>query len=213
MKYKPTLKEKAIYDVHGLVVFEDFLDQDVCANWDASLRSAKPAQFQSDQGITSGGFFEAGQNLYNYLDTYAVMESCPEIIDFYAGNISWLRDLTDAEVVRSNYFRSAITAVQFEAAGSTQSWHRESNPVTLIVYLTNNPTQGAIEVVDNESGKSVFLYPKRGRVIVMNGRYVRHRVHAMETAERRVSVVCNYYLRGDHGRPADADDHIYGSND
>jgi hypothetical protein len=35
----------------------------------------------------------------------------------------------------------------------------------------------------------------------------------METSERRVSVVCNYYLRGDHGRPVDADEHIYGEND
>lgn len=212
MKYIPTAKEKSLYDRSGLVVLEDFLDHDVCAKWDLSLRGAEPEQFKSDQGVTSGGFFEAGKNLYNYLDTYAIMESCPEIVDFYAGNIAWLRNLTDAEVVKSNYFRSAITAVQFEAAGSTQSWHRESNPVTVIAYLTNNPKQGAIEVVDNETEKSVFLYPKKGRVIVMNGRYVRHRVHAMETAERRVSLVCNYYLRGDHGRPADADDHIYGAD-
>jgi len=124
MKYNPTAKDKSAYDSRGLVVFEDFLDQDVCAKWDMSLRDAKPAQLENEQGAASGGgFFGSGKNLYNYLDTFALMESCPDIVDFYAGNISWLRNLTDAEVVRSNYFRSAITAVQFEAAGSTQTWH------------------------------------------------------------------------------------------
>ena len=213
MKYSPTAREQELYDVHGVVVLEGFIPDATCEEWDRKLKTATPSKFASEQGVTSGGFFEPGKNLYNYLDTYAIMEACPEIVDFYASNISWLRNLTDAQVVRSNYFKSAITAVQFEAPGSTQSWHRESNPVTVVAYLTNNPKQGAIEVVENEGGEASLLYPKRGRVVVMNGRYVRHRVHAMETGERRVSVVCNYYLRGDHGRPVDADEHIYGEND
>jgi len=213
VKYRPTEKEKSLYDIHGLVVMEQFIPEETCREWDEKLKAAKPAAFRSEQGMSSGGFFEAGKNMYNYLDTFAIMEACPEIVDFYAGNIEWLRELTDAQIVRSNFFKSAITAVQFEAPGSTQSWHRESNPVTVIAYLTNNVDQGAIEVIENSDGKSSYLYPKIGRVIVMNGRYVRHRVHAMETSQRRVSVVCNYYLRGDHGRPADADDHIYGGHD
>jgi hypothetical protein len=213
MKYHPTAKDKNTYDTRGLVIFENFLDADVCAKWDAALREAKPTHFENEQEVTSGGFFGAGKNLYNYLDTFAILEACPEIVDFYVGNIEWLRKLTDAEVVRSNYFKSAITAVQFEAPGSTQTWHRESNPVTAILYLTDNPTQGAIEVIGNDTSDSTFLYPKRGRLIVMNGRYIPHRVHAMETSERRVSLVCNYYLRGDHARPADADSLIYGDHD
>lgn len=73
----------------------------------------------------------------------------------------------------------------------THGWHRDTNPLTALIYLTTNRT-GELETEDGR-----IVAPTKGSVLVMAGKKVLHQVRPLARGERRIVCVANFYTAED----------------
>jgi hypothetical protein len=154
-------------------------------------------------------FDEGGAYRHLLLDGLTVRASLPELWGFYLALPLAAAPIVCREIVLSPYPRSAVNVKLYEAPGGTQGWHRDTNAVTALLYLTDDahPT-----VVENLLGVEEEIEHRPGDLLLMQGRRCRHHVPSMpEGAPARITVPLNLYHPDDTWRPDGIDDLVYGA--
>lgn len=110
-------------------------------------------------------------------------------------------------VILSPYITSHLNVHIAEGPGVVHGWHRDTNPLTALVYLTDNQS-GELETNDGR-----VVRPSAGTVLIMKGKEVLHQVRSLTTDERRVVMVANFYSPDDPPqRDPRLDSLLYGQN-
>jgi hypothetical protein len=149
---------------------------------------------------------EGGPYIHTILDADAVRSHAPDLVAWYHDAIPTIERVVGAPVTTSPHESSDITAKLYPGGIGCQGWHRDTNPVTVLAYLTDT---GSPTVIDLGTHRPCAeIHPQVGAVLVFPGRRLRHYVPA--TPYDRVTVSFNYYTLGDDWRPRGIDELAYG---
>lgn len=143
------------------------------------------------------------------------------LTEYYHSLSNFLSLFTGLDLVESWDKQSAVTFMNYTAPGGQIIPHYDTNGFTLLLYLTDNPTEGATSLQPISSLKPtvlghpdevisppILIYPKIGKVVFFQGRKCWHQSLPV-TEHNKVSVVMNYYERDDNWRPADVSKRLY----
>jgi hypothetical protein len=151
-----------------------------------------------------------------------VARELPWLLDLYRRDVLALaNDLGEdrrlGTFVDSDDLRSAVN-LNVLPDGSQYEWHVDSNPMTGLLFVTDQPegTGGELKFVADpvfragEEWERVVV-PRSGRLLLFDAREAAHTVLPVRGGYDRVSVPMNYY-RADAGRtrPSDLDQYLYG---
>lgn len=164
------------------------------------LRPAGPAR---PELLDGGGRYD-----HTVADAATITAGLPWITAWYYAAIPALTDLFDAPIEPSLLLRSRYTLKHY-GPGGQQGWHYDTNPVTVLLWLTTSPAEGALEVRDR-TGEVRRFAPHAGSVLAMWGSELWHRVLPQPDDANRIMVALNYYLPGAQWRPDGIDDLVYG---
>jgi hypothetical protein len=155
-----------------------------------------------------------GRYLHHIFEGDDVRRHLPELVTLYRAILPLVATITSQDVVLSPHMRSDINIKVYPAGGGTLGEHRDTNGITVLLFLTTNkeaplrlqlprshPSKG--DWIDRRS-----IHAEAGTLLVMKGREC---VHDCEptVSERKVTVVLNYYVRGDTWRHEAFDDFVY----
>ena len=153
---------------------------------------------------------EGGPYHYTVAASDDVRRWIPELVAWYESGaiLGLLTRLCGREVVVSPYPNSAITLKQYDEVDS-QGWHQDTNPLTVLLFLTAASAGQAIEI-EGRDGAKIQLGHSAGDALVMFGRELKHRVLSPGPAAPRVAIPLNYYHPDDLWRPDEVDEVVYG---
>jgi hypothetical protein len=203
------------YWYDGLTVLPDAFARE-CANWRGWALSTGKTLAVSVDGVADDtwAYQEAGhRHCYLMIDGRAIKEQLPGMHRAYLDFLPVLQKVVSPLAVPSPFPPSDANILVYEPPGACIGWHRDTNAVTVLVYLSTN-TEGGTEVQplrrapDDAAPPARVILPREGSVLIMQGRWVLHRGLPVQS---QVKVVCawNYYLTDDFKRPVDFDARIY----
>ncbi|GAA3741080.1 hypothetical protein GCM10022225_25550 [Plantactinospora mayteni] len=113
--------------------------------------------------------------------------------------------------------RSAIN-VNVLPPGSEYEWHVDSNPVTALLFGTDQPAGTGGELVFRPDPVTrptedweLAVVPRAGDLLLFDGREAAHSVRPVRGATERLTVPMNFYFAGAGvTRPDDLDRYLYG---
>ncbi|MER7283922.1 2OG-Fe(II) oxygenase [Dactylosporangium sp. NPDC000244] len=113
--------------------------------------------------------------------------------------------------------RSAIN-VNVLRTGNGYEWHVDSNPLTGLLFVTDQPAEGGGELVFRADPVTspgedweLAVRPRAGELLLFDARRAAHAVMPVRGAADRVSVPMNfYYANAANGRPDCLDRYLYG---
>jgi hypothetical protein len=149
------------------------------------------------------------------IDGRAIKEHLPDMHRAYHELLAVVREVVSPLAVASPYDCSDMNILIYEPPGACIGWHRDTNAVTVLVYLTTN-SEGGTEVrplaraPDDPAPAARVVLPREGAVLLMQGRWAVHRGLPV-TSEVKVACPWNYYLEDDYKRPEGLDDRLYHS--
>jgi hypothetical protein len=172
-------------------------------------------KFVDHGGLGTGDVSDlGGRYLHHIFEGGDVRRHLPELVTLYRAILPLVATITSQDVVLSPYERSDINIKVYPAGGGTLGEHRDTNGITVLLFLTTNaeaplriqlprshPSKG--EWIDRRS-----IYAQAGTLLLMKGRECTHDCEATER-ERKVTVVLNYYVRGDTWRHEAFDEFVY----
>jgi hypothetical protein len=154
-------------------------------------------------------FDEGGPYRHSLLAGETVRAFMPELWGFYLALPLVAEPIVCRPIRLSPYPDSAVNVKLYVAPGGTQGWHRDTNPVTALLYLTDD---GHSTVVESLSGEIESIAHERGDLLLMQGRRCRHHVPAMRPGSPdRITVPLNLYHPDDVWRPPGIDEIVYGA--
>jgi hypothetical protein len=156
---------------------------------------------------------EGDRHAYVMVRGRVVEAHLPEMGHWYQALVPTVSILTHQDVVASPYEDSRLNLLVYDRPGSAIGWHRDTNPITFLLYLSDNAEGGTeCRLLPRRPGGPrrvrTFL-PRAGAVLLMQGRWVPHRGLPVG---REVKVVApwNYYAADDAWRPQGLDERLYG---
>ncbi len=164
---------------------------------------------------TSAELDEGGRYLHHIFDGPAVRKYLPFLQGLYYGLKDNIASIVSANVITSPHQDSDVNIKAYPPHGGTVGWHKDTNGITCLVYLTSN-TEGAL-VMDIERTKPWMespeivqerVYAVAGSMLLMRGREVRH-MSEPTAFEKKYVAVFNYYEEGDTWRPEGFDNMVY----
>lgn len=167
-----------------------------------------------------------GQYDHRVVDGVTLRQEMPHLFDWYETKCKFFSSLFRREVVTSPYPKSAITLKHY-GPGDNQGWHYDTQPVTVLLWLTDCPKggelvfvpegkpateQGGQDIVDVIGDAPLFvLRPHAGQVTCFSGRRYVHKVKFQPDPSDRLMLALNYYFSDDLWRPDGIDNVVYGS--
>lgn len=155
----------------------------------------------------------AQRHAYAMIDGLVIGEHLPDMVDCYRDLAAVLSEITFQTVVASPYPRSGVNLLVYDRPEAEIGWHHDTNPITLLLYLTDNE-EGGTECrllprrPDQEEHEHRVIRPRAGTALLMQGRWVLHRGLSVEK-EVKIASPWNYYSTADQWRPAGFDQRIY----
>jgi hypothetical protein len=163
---------------------------------------------------------EGGKYLHHLVDGGGIREHFLELQGAYFAQTQLIAAITSDDVVCSPYPDSDINIKAYPPNGGTVGRHRDTNGITVLMYLTTN-TEGPLRLeIDHDdpwAGTAMSLqnstehrevFAEAGSMVLMQGRKVVHDSEPMKN-EFKAVVIYNYYSRGDTRRPGHFDDFVY----
>lgn len=202
----------------GIAFVDGVVAEDICD----SLLDRIDTRFQGDWKSVSGvapeednpgapyppEIMDEGEEYhYRFVDSYKVVTQIPEVMRLYLGLLPYIRDAFGMEAVPSPYPKSQVLVVDYRREGDCQGRHRDTQPLTVGLYLTDSES-GSTEAVDH-AGAVVRIKPVKGRLLLMHGRHVGHRSLPLARGDRKVFLPLNYYTLSDFWRPETLDSEDY----
>ena len=154
---------------------------------------------------------EGGGYHVRILDALQSQQAIPELFGWYEAGTTLLAHITSRTVITSPYLSSSVTVKVYDRPGDGQSWHRDTNPLTAMLILTETRGSHGTQV-ELRDGSILSLENEPGDLWVMLGRELRHSVPPLPPEHVRVTVPLNYYHPDDVWRPEGIDGMIYGQN-
>ncbi|MDF4002667.1 hypothetical protein P3W33_04530 [Luteibacter sp. PPL552] len=157
---------------------------------------------------------EGGRYLHHMFEGEDVRRFLPELTAVYHAALPLVSAVTSQDVVVSPYPRSDVNIKVYPPGGGTLGEHYDTNGITVLLFLTTNreaPLRMQVPRSHPSRGRWTErrdIHATEGSLLVMKGREVLHDCEPT-IRERKISVVLNYYVRGDTWRHAAFDDFVY----
>jgi hypothetical protein len=155
-----------------------------------------------------------GRYLHHIFEGDDVRRHLPELTAVYRAILPLVGAVTSQEAVLSPYPRSDVNIKVYPPGGGTLGEHYDTNGITVLLFLTDNreaPLRMQIPRAHPSRGRWVerrVIHARAGTLLVMKGREVLHDCEPT-VSEQKISVVFNYYVRGDTWRHESFDDFVY----
>ena len=156
---------------------------------------------------------EGGWYAYDYVSSDVLMQYQPRVQMSYQILVPMLKAITGEAVIQSPYLKSRVLGVSYNRAGDCQGYHRDTQPITALLYVEGAEMGAGTELHDFQ-GAAHVLAPPNGSLLVMQGRHIRHCSLALAKG-RKIVLPMNYYTEQDTWRPKslDSDDYWKTSKD
>lgn len=201
-EYQDELKLK------GGVLIKGFVEPSVALDWAERARSGVKNRMERESGEVKN-LDEGGAYSHGIASASQVKEILPEMFGLYQSTAAFLSLLIERDVITSPYPESSVTLKVYDRPNDQQGWHKDTNPLTALLILTETKGNYGTEIEFND-GTAGNLENNPGDLWVMYGRELRHRVPSVPEGKWRVTVPLNYYHPDDTWRPADMDKLVYG---
>lgn len=155
-----------------------------------------------------------GRYLHHIFEGDDVRRHLPEIAAVYRALLPMVAAVTSQDAVLSPYPRSDINIKVYPPGGGTLGEHYDTNGITVLLFLTDNREAPLrMQVPRSHPSRGGWIerrdvYAASGSLLIMKGREVLHDCEPT-VIEQKISVVLNYYVRGDTWRHASFDDFVY----
>lgn len=206
------------YHYDYVTVVEDVMDHGLCdvlRRRIERLIAEDEVKLVDHQGRgTSAVSDRGGRYLHHIFEGDDVRRHLPELTALYHAVLPLIASITSQDVVLSPYPRSDVNIKVYPPGGGTLGEHYDSNGVTVLLFLTTN-LEAPLRMQIPRSHPSCEAWIERrdihataGSLLVMKGRDVLHDCEPT-VSERKITVVLNYYVRGDTWRHDAFDDFVY----
>lgn len=135
--------------------------------------------------------------------------------------LSWLADLYegaflniascffDTELFKCNSVDDAINVNCIEGGGSRYELHKDTNPVTGLLFVDTLLQEQGGALLFEKHGESFRVQPRSGYFCCFDAREVPHTVEPLREETRRWSIPMNYYLdKHNSGRDASLNEYL-----
>jgi hypothetical protein len=129
--------------------------------------------------------------------------------------------LTGLDIVESWDKESSVTFMRYSPPSGQLVEHFDSNFITMVIYLTDNPNQGQTKILPISALRPTnlgqpdevvdgfrYISPQKGRVLLFQGRRCWHSSEPV-IDEVKISSVWNFYERNDNWRPKGVSERLY----
>jgi hypothetical protein len=220
-------KNQVEFLTQGFTVIDDFFPVDVVTAWKNHVYALAETQ-QEGVKIVDKTFSQANLEARDSAGRYKFVSinglaafKMDGVEHWYNAMSKYLSLFTGLDIVGSWDKQSSVTFMKYDAPGGGLVHHFDSNFITFLLYLTDNPEEGATDMLpisalfptnlgqpDEKRGESVLVYPKFNRVVIFQGRKVWHSSQPV-FKDTKISSVWNFYERGDTWRPKDVSERLY----
>lgn len=167
-------------------------------------------------GLGTTAVSDAGGRYFHHIFQGAdVREHLPELVALYHAILPLVAAVTNRDAIVSPHSRSDINIKVYPVGGGTLGEHYDTNGITVLLFLTTNREAPLrMQIPRSHPGSGAWIERKcinatAGSLLIMKGREVLHDCEPTVT-EQKMSVVLNYYVRGDTWRHEDFDEFVYG---
>jgi hypothetical protein len=195
---------------HYLTVLEGALPEASVADVFLALMCGTPnGRVDVDAPADPDTLTFGGITRYDYYDYPGILRFAPTVRGWYDALLPLVQAITGMKAIQSPYFDSSVLALIYRDNEGQQEYHYDTQPITVLLYLNDNPDSGATAAYRrNDDGKLTLVYPKRGNILLMRGRDLKHAGLAVTSGVKMVMPM-NYYVEGDTWRPAFLEDKDY----
>jgi hypothetical protein len=145
------------------------------------------------------------------VSTSDILDAAPEVDILYNTSRALIQGIVGREVIGSPFEDSRITLKLYRGTGAEHGWHNDTNSVSGIFALTDN--LGDAPLVYCCRGTKIVAgseYCEEGKLIVLKGHDIWHRVQPIENPETvRMTLIMNYYHPGEERRLSGFDSAYY----
>lgn len=161
--------------------------------------------YTDPRGETAGGI--GGRLCYEVGDALWCDRNLPTIPALYE-HVQRVAARSAGPVDLSPHPRSRYVVKVYRAPDGGQGWHYDTNSVTALLYLSDNPDGATrLQALD---GQTYTVFPACGDLLLFQGRKCWHRSDPVRTGAK-VVIPFNLYTPGEYTRPDGLDDVIYGA--
>lgn len=140
---------------------------------------------------------------FSLLDGYAVVRNAPDLTILHSEMLTIVQHVSGMDVIPSPYIKSAVNVRRYRK-GDTEGRHFDTQDLACVLFLT----EGAPLVVEID-GQEIEVPCIPDRLVIFDGKHIRHRVPAVDWDQCRLSVPLNYSLRDNYARPSYIDRMLY----
>lgn len=200
----------AEFQANFLTVLEGVLpDASVESVFDTLMASKPKGSVDIDAPGDPDTLTFGGITRYDYFDYSDLLMLTPIVQGWYDALLPLVQAITGMKAIQSPYFDSSVLALIYRDNQGQQEYHYDTQPITVLLYLNDNPTSGATGAYRrNDEGRLTTVFPKRGNILLMRGRDIKHAGLAVTEGVKMVMPM-NYYVEGDTWRPAFLEDKEY----
>lgn len=201
-------RAKRDYDTERLALMDRVIDVNdwlkpcrlLLQGWGKRIeREALPGSPRLDpETLDFGGAYH-----HTLVEAEDVRTGLPAIDDLYADVVELATEVVGTKCIVSPYPRSAITLKRY-GPGDDQGFHLDTNPLSILVALTDCPRGGELIVHTFDGGRRVVRM-LAGDVLMFDGRSMPHVVPRQPADADRVLLSFNTYYPDDTWRPAAID--------
>lgn len=206
------------YQYDYLTTIDEIMSPDMCTSLHARINAIVNdggVALVSHQGQGTEAMSDAGgRYLHHIFEGHHVRRHLPELMAIYRALLPTVAAVTNQDVVLSPHVRSDVNIKVYPSGGGTLGEHYDTNGITVLLFLTTNREAPLrVQIPRRHPGYGAWIERRRicakaGSLLVMKGREVLHDCEPTRT-EQKVTVVLNYYVRGDTWRHAAFDDFVY----
>jgi hypothetical protein len=206
------------YHYDYVTVIDDIMKSDLCVALTQridDLIESDGIKFVNHGGLGTDAVSDlGGKYLHHIFEGDDVRRHLPELTAVYHAVLPLVAAVTSQDVVLSPHDRSDVNIKVYPAGGGTLGEHYDTNGVTVLLFLTTNREAPLrMQVPRSHPAKGDWIerrdiYARAGSLLIMKGREVLHDCEPTK-CEKKISVVLNYYVRGDTWRHEDFDAFVY----
>lgn len=146
---------------------------------------------------------------HTLVEAEPILAALPVVRGLNADVIAVAEAVTQRKCIASPYPRSAVTLKHY-GPGDVQGFHLDTNPLSILVALTDCPVGGELIVHTFDGGRRVIRMAA-GDVLIFDGRSMPHVVQRQPDGADRILLSFNTYYPEDTWRPAAIDDVMFES--
>jgi len=157
---------------------------------------------------------KGGKYLHHIFKGNDIRHYLPELNAVYHSLLPLISLVTHTDTIVSPYEQSDINIKAYPVGGGTLGEHYDTNGITVLLFLTTNKEAPLrMQIPRSHPAKETWIehrkiFATQGSLLIMKGREILHDCEPTIN-EQKLTVVLNYYEKGDTWRPKQFDDFVY----